>query len=192
MESVEEIKPGKYVETIYDLYVGEQDGEKTLMEKATRQQPLKFVFGIGQMIESFEKQLLHKNAGDKFDFVIPFADAYGEYNDEHVLELEKTMFMVDGKFDENMIFTGATVPMLDTNGNTLNGSVIELKDDMVVMDFNHPLAGEDLHFIGEILAVREATPEELTPQSGCGGCSGCGDESDHQCGGGCGDGGCGH
>ena len=70
-----------------------------------------------------------------------------------------------------MIYEGNTVPMMDSNGNRLNGSVLEVKEDIVVMDFNHPLAGEDLHFIGSIELVREATPEELHPT--CGGCEGC-------------------
>ena len=56
------------------------------------------------------------------------------------------MFIVDGKFDEEMIFPGNTVPMMDASGNRLNGSVLEVKENVVVMDFNHPLAGEDLHF----------------------------------------------
>lgn len=77
--------------------------------------------------------------------MIPCNEAYGERNEEHVLELSKDMFIVDGKFDEEMIFPGNTVPMMDSNGSRLNGSVLEVKDDIVVMDFNHPLAGEDLH-----------------------------------------------
>ena len=50
-----------------------------------------------------------------------------------------------------MIKEGNTVPMMDSNGNRMNGSVLEVKDDIVVMDFNHPLAGETLHFSGEVI-----------------------------------------
>lgn len=175
-----EIKPGKFVEVTYDLFVGEEGKDQELMEKATPEQPLRFVFGLGQMLESFEKNLTNLKSGDSFDFILPYQDAYGEFNEEHVLELPKEMFLVDGVFDEDMIFPGNTVPMLDANGNKLNGSVLEVKDDKVTMDFNHPLAGEDLHFIGKIVLVREATPEELTPPSGgcCGGCGGSCEDSD--------------
>ena len=184
-----EIKPGKFVEVTYDLYVGEDDGNKELMESATAAEPLKFIFGLGQMLESFEEKLNGLKSGDKFDFTIPADKAYGQYDDEHVLELPKDMFEVDGKFDNEMIYPGNVVPMMDSNGNRLNGSVVEVKDDVVVMDFNHPLAGEDLHFVGEVKLVREPTPEELTPATGCGcGCScdddGCGQEN-NGCGGGC-------
>ena len=178
---MEIVKPGQFVEATYDLYVGE-DKEQELMEKATSENPLKFVFGADQMLPAFEAKLKGLKAGDEFDFVLPSDEAYGEYNKEHVLELGKDIFEVDGKFDNEMIFPGNTVPMMDSNGNRLNGSVLEVKDDVVIMDFNHPLAGEDLHFVGKILAVREATPEELHPSCG-GGCS-CGCDSD-DCGSGC-------
>ncbi len=180
----ETIKPGKFVEVAYDLFVGE-DGEQELMEKATSEEPLRFVFGLGQMLESFEKQLATLKPGDTFDFVISSQDAYGDFDEDHVIELPKETFMVDGKFDTDMIFQGNTVPMMDSNGNRLNGSVLEVKDNAVVMDFNHPLAGEDLHFVGSVLLVRDATPEEITPQHGCGGC--CGGD-DHECGSSCGSG----
>ena len=53
--------------------------------------------------------------------------------------------------------------MMDSNGNRMNGSVLEVKDDIVVMDFNHPLAGETLHFSGEVIDVHEPTAEEIQP-----------------------------
>jgi FKBP-type peptidyl-prolyl cis-trans isomerases 2 len=72
--------------------------------------------------------------------------------------------------------------MMDTNGNRLNGSVVEVKEDVIKMDFNHPLAGETLNFSGKVLTVRESTPEEIAalfaPQGGgcgCGSGCGCGD-----------------
>ncbi len=187
---MENIKPGQYVEVTYDLFVGK---ENELMERATEEVPLRFVFGLDQMLASFEAQLNGLEVGDKFDFVIPCADAYGERDEDHVLELEKKMFEVDGKFDEEIIFPGNTVPMMDANGNRLNGSVLEVKEDIVVMDFNHPLAGEDLHFVGVVKMVRPATEEELRPTHSCGcgcdSCGGCGESHDHECGG-CGDGCC--
>ena len=60
-----------------------------------------------------------------------------------------------------MIKEGNTVPMMDSNGNRMNGSVLEVKEDVVVMDFNHPLAGETLHFNGEVIDVHEPTAEEI-------------------------------
>ncbi len=77
-----------------------------------------------------------------------------------------------------MLAVGNSIPMQDAQGNRLNGIVLELTDENVKMDFNHPLAGEDLHFSGAVLAVREASEDELVEAAGCGsdGCEpgGCG------------------
>jgi FKBP-type peptidyl-prolyl cis-trans isomerase SlyD len=122
--------------------------------------------------------------GDKFDFTINPADAYGEYNEEHLMELPKTVFEVDGKFDANMVKEGNVVPMMDSSGNRLNGSVMEVKDDIVLIDFNHPLAGETLHFSGEVIDVHNPTEQEiasLTADAGeCGDDCGCDCHGCHQ------------
>ena len=158
---MEIIKPGQYVEATYDLYVGENN-EQELMEKATKENPLKFVFGTDQMLPAFEEKLKGLKAGDKFDFIIPCNDAYGEYDKDHVLELGKEIFEVNGVFDKDMIYEGNTVPMMDSNGNRLNGSVLEVKEDIVVMDFNW--YGKLLlkNFILPVVAARVATATILT------------------------------
>lgn len=182
------IAANKFVSVTYDLNVGEGEDQE-LMEKATAERPLNFIFGTGSMLEAFEKALNGLEAGEKFNFSLAPEDAYGEYVEEHVLELPKNIFEVDGKFDESVIYEGNTVPMMDSNGNRLNGSVLAIGEDSVTMDFNHPLAGETLHFSGEVLDVHDPTEEEvaqlLAPAGGCGcGCD-CGDGA---CGDGCGDG----
>lgn len=189
------ISANKFVAVIYDLYVGEGE-ERELMEKATREVPLKFIYGTGSMIQAFEDALMGLESGAAFDFTITPENAYGEYNEDYVLDLPKNIFEVDGKFDSEMIQEGNTVPMMDSNGNRMNGSVLEVRDDVVVMDFNHPLAGETLHFKGEVIDVHEPTAEEIAamtaPAGGCGcGCDSCGGGcGDHEHGDGCGCSGC--
>ena len=87
--------------------------------------------------------------------------------------------------------------MMDTDGNRLMGSIVEVNEATVTMDFNHPLAGETMHFEGVVQEVRDATPEEiaaLMTNDGCGDCD-CGHDHDHEHGhhhhGGGGCGGCG-
>ena len=63
--------------------------------------------------------------------------------------------------DEENVKVGVTLPMVDNEGNRLYGKVQEITAEYVKMDFNHPLAGQDLHFKGEVLEIREATEEEL-------------------------------
>ena len=68
----------KYITVAYKLYVM-QDGQKTLVEEATAEHPFQFISGLGTTLERFESEVAALNKGDKFDFVIPSAEAYGEY-----------------------------------------------------------------------------------------------------------------
>ena len=185
METVE----NKYITVAYKLYAIE-DGEKDFTEEATAEHPFQFISGLGLTLESFEDQVKSLKAGDKFDFTIACADAYGDFDEEHVIDLPKQIFEVDGKFDSERIVAGNVVPLMTSEGQRINGTVQEVKADVVVMDMNHPLAGCDLNFVGEVIESRPATNEELAEIArmmsggGCScGCDSCGDD----CGDGCGD-----
>ncbi len=193
------ITANKSVSAEYELYVDGENGEKELMEKATAQQPLSFIFGVGMMLPKFEENIFGLASGEKFDFTIDVNDAYGPYEDENVLDLDRSIFEIDGKLDDTMIYAGNVVPLMDSEGHRLNAQVVEVTDTHVKVDLNHPLAGETLHFKGSVLEVREATDEELASiyggggscGSGCGcGSGGCDTEHDHDHdhGGGCGSG----
>lgn len=187
------ITANKAVSAEYELYVdGEKEGELELMEKATVEQPLSFVFGMGMMLPKFEENLFGMQVGDKFDFVINCEDGYGEYDDESVLDLDRSVFEIDGKLDKEMIFEGNVVPLMDNEGNRINAQVVTITDTHVKVDLNHPLAGENLHFKGSLLEVREATEKELAALMSGGGCGCGGGCEDSSCGeGGCGDEACG-
>jgi len=181
---------GKYamVTLTYDLRVDDENGE--VVEQATETQPLQFLYGAGAMLPKFESQLAGLREGEPFTIKLSANDAYGEVNEEAVVELPKHVFLVSGKFDDELIKIGNTVPMMSSNGQRLNGLVLEVNEEVVTMDFNHPLAGEDLFFAGKVMAVREASDEEVAQiLSGSGGGCGCG--SGGGCGSGCGDDGCG-
>lgn len=193
METVE----NKYITVAYKLYTIE-DGEKELAEEADAGHPFQFISGLGVTLEMFEEQIKDLKAGDKFDFTIPASKAYGEYDEDHVIDLPKDIFLVEGKFDSERIVEGAVIPLMTSEGQRINGSVVEVKKDAVVMDMNHPLAGCDLNFVGEVVTSRPATNEEMAEAArmmsggGCGGgCNGCGGDCDgggcgeHECGGGC-------
>lgn len=183
------ITANKSVSAEYELFVeGDTEGTLELMEKATAETPMNFVYGIGMMLPKFEENLFGMQKGDKFEFTIDKEDAYGEYDDDSVLDLDRAIFEIDGKLDEEMIFEGNMVPLMDNEGNRINAQIVTVTDAHVKVDLNHPLAGENLHFKGTITEVREASEKELAALMGGGGCgSGCGCGE----GGGCGDGGCG-
>lgn len=172
------ISPNKFVRVSYDLYVGGEN-ERELMEQATAERPLEFIYGMGMMLPDFEKELFGLATGDTFDFVLSSEQAYGERQEEAVQELPKDIFVNEnGEFDASVVFEGATLPMYTPDGQTVQGSVLEIREDVVIMDFNHPLAGETLHFIGKVLDEHEATAQEIEQffggsSCGDGGCSGC-------------------
>ncbi|MDR2497706.1 MAG: FKBP-type peptidyl-prolyl cis-trans isomerase [Tannerellaceae bacterium] len=177
------ITSNRFVSVIYDLHVG-AGNERELMERATKEAPMSFIFGADMLIPAFEEQLSGLRVGDKFKFTLIPAQAYGEYNEEHLMELPKESFLVNGRFRSDMVQEGKIIRMLDDEGNHLNGSVMEVKEDIVLVDFNHPLAGETLHFNGEVIDVHIPTQLEIdelkqeSDQQGddCGGhCNSCND-----------------
>ena len=93
------------------------------------------------------------------------------------MDLPKNMFFNgDGEFDTERVYGGAIVPMNTTDGQVVKAQVCEITDDQVTIDLNHPYAGEDLHFKGKIISIRDVTEGELQairhPRHGCGGCGG--------------------
>ena len=183
------IEAKKVVTLEYDLYVDGENGQEELMEKATAEAPLVYCHGEGMMLPAFEAQMAGLAEGDSFDFCIACEEAYGEYDDEGVLTLDKKMFYNgDGEFDSERVFVGAIVPMNTMDGQVINAQIAEIAADTVTIDLNHPLAGENLHFVGKVLNVRDVTEGELKAlhHRGCGGCHGkCGD-CESSCGGDCG------
>ena len=177
METVE----NKYITLAYKLYTIE-NGEKEFTEEAPAEHPFQFISGLGLTLESFENQVKDLNKAD---------EAYGEYDEEHVIDLPKNIFEIEGKFDSERVVEGAVIPLMTSEGQRINGSVVEVKDDVVVMDMNHPLAGCDLNFVGEITENRPATNDELSEMArmmsgggcsgGCGGGCNCGDCSSECC-----------
>jgi len=171
------IAKNKVVSVHYELRVNGTDGE--LVESTLDHNPLTFIYGVGSMLPKFESNIGGMQVGDAFDFTLLSDDAYGPVEKESIVELEKNVFKVDGVIKEDLFELGKIVPMQDNQGNMFNGRIIEVKKDSVLMDFNHPLAGEDLSFKGTVIDVREATAEELSHgHIHGGGCEGCEPEGD--------------
>jgi len=146
----------------YDLSVTDENQQKVLVEQAESDEPMVFLFGHSGLPEEFENQLDGKNAGDAFSFSLTPEQAYGDYDQQAVVQIPKGVFEIDGKVDDQMLEVGNYLPMADNEGNHMQAKVVEVGDEMVTMDFNHPLAGMVMHFDGKIEDVRPATAEELS------------------------------
>lgn len=150
------IEPQHVVSLTYDLYVDQPDGTEALVESATEEQPLTFLFGVGQMLPKFEENLSTLSTNDNYDFKLTAEDAYGEHDEEAVANLPLEMFQ-----GADMPEVGAVLPLQDNQGHHFQGQVVSVTEDSVIVDLNHPMAGQPLHFKGKILNVRPATSEEL-------------------------------
>ncbi len=169
------IENQKVVKAIYEMYVDGEEGKEEMIEKATIKTPLVYCQGEGMMLPKFEEALAGLEEGDKFDFRIACEDAYGDRDEAGLMELDKHMFYnVDGEFDSDRVYVGNIIPMKTSDGQIINAQVVKVSPVKVTIDLNHPLAGENLHFIGEIVEVRDADPAELEAirHHGCGGCHG--------------------
>ncbi len=145
----------------YHLTSSINNGEENLVEKTSPERPFVFLFGSGQVLPDFEKNLEGKKAGDPFDFKITADKGYGKAEDDYIVNISREAFMVEGEFDSARVKVGSELEMNDAEGNVLVGVVTAVETEHVTMDFNHPLAGHDLHFVGKVIEVRPATPEEL-------------------------------
>lgn len=176
------VEQNKMVGVDYKLTV---DGK--IADQSQPGQPLEFIFGTGMLLPKFEEAISGKEPGEKVSFTLSPKDGYGELVDEAIVDLPKNIFMVEGKLAEDILFEGSQVPMQDAQGNRMIGTVKQVGEENVKMDFNHPMAGKTLNFDVEIVSVRDVTPEDLAAKGSCscGGdhenCGGCGEDHTEGC-----------
>lgn len=148
---MKQVEIGALVEVSYTLRADGPQGEE--LESCPDENPFVFRVGEEEVLEKFEEALLGKRVGEPFSLYLSCDDAYGHEQDDAIVALPKSTFMVDGKLDEEVMKVGEVVPLEDEDGHEVIGVVVELEGDVVHVDFNHPLAGLDLHFEGVVLAV---------------------------------------
>jgi FKBP-type peptidyl-prolyl cis-trans isomerase SlyD len=175
------IEKSKMVSLIYELR--ESDSTGRIIETLDENKPLTFIFGTGRLLPVFESNIDSLKKGDSFKFNIDSAMAYGEKREEMIVNVPIDVFESDGKLNEDICQVGNEVPMMDSDGNPLNGVINEITESYVKMDFNHPLAGLDLYFSGKIVNIRDASESELSATMHS--CSGCSSKEHSDCSGGC-------
>ncbi len=187
----------KYIAVAYKLY-SNNEGKQEMIEEAPTEKPFQFISGFGVTLDAFEKAVSDLAVEAEFDFTLSKDDAYGDYVDDRVLDLDKSIFTINNHFDHEHIFKDAIVPLQNEDGQRFYGRVLEISENKIKMDLNHPLAGKELNFKGCIVENREATNEEIqgmlnmiSGEGGCGcgcdDCNGdCGEDHEHKDGCGCG------
>ena len=139
-----EAKNGDQVKVHYTgkLTNGEQ------FDSSAGREPLEFTVGAGQMIKGFDAAIPGMKVGDKKTINIPAAEAYGERQEEMVIPFPKENVPADMKLEKGMQLT-----LSDQSGRPFPVTVDEIKDDVIMLDANHHLAGKELVFDIELVEI---------------------------------------
>lgn len=133
----------------------DEDGE--IIDSSIDGAPFAFLSGNDNILPQPETEIGTMLIGSKKTTVLSPEDAYGEYNEEAVQTINRSEFPGEAVVEE-----GQTYHTSDPDGNQVPFIITEINGDEIVLDFNHPLAGETLSFNIELLNIREATPEEIS------------------------------
>jgi FKBP-type peptidyl-prolyl cis-trans isomerase SlyD len=133
-----------------------KDEKGNVLDTSEGKEPLDFLYGKGMIIPGLEKALEGKEKGDSLKVTVEPEEGYGTYNEQAIGEVSKDNFQ-EGMEPK----VGMQVQAQDPNGNVQIFTITEIKDETVMLDGNHPLAGQTLYFDVDIADVREATPEEI-------------------------------
>lgn len=152
------IAPNTVVSLTYELHTTTPEGNQVFVEKATEENPLVFLYGVGMMLPKFEEHLTDLTVGDEYSFELSPVDGYGEIDPGAHVDLPVAMFQDGGAELPNV---GDVIPLQDNQGNQFRAGVTAVGEEIVSVDLNHPMAGKNLIFAGKILTVREATADEL-------------------------------
>lgn len=137
----------------YQLHLGDEQ----IIDAANQDEPLVYLHGAGNIIPGLERELAGMQVGEEKQVVVPPADAYGEVDKEEYQSVPRSIFPEDLTLHEGM-----GLRLVDQNtGQPVEAYIAEVADDGVLLDFNHPLAGETLYFAVEVIDLREATQEEM-------------------------------
>ncbi len=129
------------------------DGE--VVDSSSEHGPLSYLHGHGQIIPGLEKELEGMAVGEAKEVTVAPEEGYGPEDPNAFIALPKSEFPPTITLEP-----GVQLQLSDQSGQVYNATIHEVKDDSVVLNFNHPLAGKTLHFQVKVVGLRAATPEE--------------------------------
>ena len=127
-------------------------------DSSTGREPLEFEVGSGMVIPGFDNGVTGMAVGEKKTVNIPFTEAYGPKNPEMVIEMPKDRFPADMEIE-----MGLPLMMSDQQGQQFQVTIVEIKEEAVLLDANHPLAGQDLIFDLELVEIVGGSPLIIMP-----------------------------
>jgi FKBP-type peptidyl-prolyl cis-trans isomerase SlyD len=149
--STDSVQDGIVVSMEYTLKVDDE-----VIDSSDGQEPLEFLTGYGNIIPGLEREMMGMKVGDSKDVVVAATEGYGEYDAEAFIDVPRGEFPKDMPVEE-----GLELSVRDDEGNARYARVESVEAETVRLNFNHPLAGDELHFNVKIVSLREPTSEEL-------------------------------
>ena len=145
------VQEGVVVSMDYTLRV---DGE--VLDSSDDAGLLQFLAGHDNIVPGLEREMIGMKIGESKDVVVSPEDGYGEFDEEGFMDVPRSEFPSDMQIEE-----GVELNVTDEDGENQYARVESVNDETVRLDFNHPLAGAELHFNVKVVALREPTEEEL-------------------------------
>ncbi len=130
------------------------DDNGDVLDSSRGDEALVYLHGMGNIIPGLEEAMYGKSVGDKFNVRIAAKDAYGEQHDEMVQVIPRSMFEGIDELEIGMQFHA------DVSSGPGHVTIVNIDGDDITIDGNHPMAGKDLTFDVEVMAIRLATPDE--------------------------------
>jgi FKBP-type peptidyl-prolyl cis-trans isomerase SlyD len=149
--SKDTVQDGLVVSMEYTLIV---DGE--VLDTSDGVGPLQFLAGHDNIVPGLEREMIGMKIGESKEVVVSPEDGYGEFDEEAFMEVPRSEFPTDMEIEE-----GVELSVTDEDGKNQYARVESLTDETVSLDFNHPLAGAELHFSVKVIELRDPTEEEL-------------------------------
>jgi FKBP-type peptidyl-prolyl cis-trans isomerase SlyD len=149
--STDSVQNNVVVSMEYTLHVDNEE-----IDSSKGQDPLEFLVGHGNIISGLEREMIGMKVGESKDVVIQPADAYGEFDEAAFMEVPRDAFPTDIPVEE-----GAELTVRDDAGQQRYARIDAIDGDKVTLNFNHPLAGDELHFNVKVVGVRDPTSEEM-------------------------------
>ncbi|MDH5605919.1 MAG: peptidylprolyl isomerase [Anaerolineae bacterium] len=131
--------------------------EGEVLDSSEEDGPLEYLQGFHNIIPGLEKELAGMKVGESKSVVVQPEDGYGEYDEDALMDVPRSEFPESIPLEE-----GVELHVTDEDGDELLTTIVEVGDETVILDANHPLAGKELNFEVKVISLREASEEEIS------------------------------
>lgn len=159
MDTIKTVGPNQIIEIKYILREANAQGE--IHEVMDENWPFKFLFGAGALLPEFENQLEGLAEGQMFEFTIPAEKAYGQPDVEKKVQVFLDEIEENHRYPIDNYEEGDNISLVTKDKRSFVGTIEQLTDQYMVVDGNHAMVGKNLHFVGQILNIRDARKDEL-------------------------------